>query len=44
MSTLANLVLVFLGIVVAIQLANGHAGAWLKAKLMNKPAAPAVKS
>lgn len=38
MSTLAVLLLTFLGIVLAVQLANGTAGAWLSAKFLNKPA------
>lgn len=37
MNTLAALVLTFLAVVVAIQLANGTAGAWLKAKFLNQP-------
>ncbi len=40
MSTLATLVLVFLGIAMAINLANGTAGAWLKAKFLNSPTIP----
>lgn len=38
MGTLAVLVLVLLGIVLATNIARGTAGGWLKAKVLNQPA------
>ena len=42
MNTLAFLALTFLGIVIAVQLANGTAGSWLRAKFLNQPTRVAV--
>lgn len=44
MNTLAALLLTFLAIIVAIQLANGTAGAWLKAKFLNRPTSSGATS
>lgn len=38
MGTVAVLVLVLLGIVMAVNIARGTLGAWLKAKVLNQPA------
>lgn len=37
MDTLAGLLVVLLGIVVAVNLAAGTMGGWLKAKFLNRP-------
>lgn len=39
MGTVAALVMVLLAIVLAVNISRGTAGAWIKAKLLNKPAA-----